>query len=683
MDIRGRANQLDASRAAISVGEAADRAIGGLQGQGEGAGIPIKRGDTAQASGGADARDNPRGGAWHAQEGGGIIDRRHIHLHRHGGGGLATGIVEGDHGEGFQGVGARAIGIGGWGPVGAEVGVDAIVAAANPGGGRIGGGADQQGAAGHRLHHKALHTATLVAVVGGSGEVGEGDGDLAVFLAASKGVNRAEGGGGVAGVEQHGAGQGRGQAVAEAQLQAGVAQGGHAVGPRLQLAVDLGRGALELDARGAAVAIGEAREQGHIGGICNREREGLGIAAIGIRIADREEAQAFARAGTDRTGPTAIGVVEHRIAHRQEANAGGSGGCGAAGAIIEAQAQAHRTGGRGLQGDGGIGQQGIDLVHAAGHQPTRAAVDRQGGTAAVATGGQASQAAVADRQGQLGAAAVISQIQIGHADRRAAHQALQAGGHAMAQACHHWGGGDAAEQGWIIDRRHVDRGAAQVLAAASRHQIKAQGVAAIAIAGGREAHQAIGAQVGVEIGDRALQGQLGAIAAADADAGAVAGAEAATGAGPLAHGQGERLQGHPGIGIGQHQIGQVQGRRAVFRGADRTGRSEAGGVVNRADGNGEAGAGRGIGQAAAVIGRDCDLAGRGVGGVGGVGVTHGQQGALEVGQAGGGIGGGLDQQGAGGGIKAGLEGARRGGQGQLVAHLAVADHHLQRLQAVI
>ena len=60
-------------------------------------------------------------------------------------------------------------------------------------------------------------------------------------------------------------------------------------------------------------------------------------------------------------------------------------------------------------------------------------------------------------------------------------------------------------------------------------------MAAIELAGWREAHQTIGLQVSVEIGDRALEGQLGAVAATNADARAITGAETATEGGPLAH----------------------------------------------------------------------------------------------------------------------------------------------------
>ena len=85
-----------------------------------------------------------------------------------------------------------------------------------------------------------------------------------------------------------------------------------------KLAIDLGGRAPELEARGLEVVISDGKQRGAWGWIADGEREGLGIAAIGIGIADREEAQALAKTGTDRVGRTAGGVVEHWIANRTE-----------------------------------------------------------------------------------------------------------------------------------------------------------------------------------------------------------------------------------------------------------------------------------------------------------------------------------------------------------------------------
>ena len=79
MDRRGRARQLDARRAAICVGEACNRAIGGLQGQGEVAVINIGQGQRAQARGGADAGVDGAGGG-NIRQGGAIIHRGHADI---------------------------------------------------------------------------------------------------------------------------------------------------------------------------------------------------------------------------------------------------------------------------------------------------------------------------------------------------------------------------------------------------------------------------------------------------------------------------------------------------------------------------------------------------------------------------------------------------------------------------
>ena len=83
------------------------------------------------------------------------------------------------------------------------------------------------------------------------------------------------------------------------------------------MGIDLGGGALELKARGRAVAIRDAREHGAAGWIADGEREDLGAAA-GVGIADREEAQAFAKTSSNRVSRTAGGVGENRITHRLE-----------------------------------------------------------------------------------------------------------------------------------------------------------------------------------------------------------------------------------------------------------------------------------------------------------------------------------------------------------------------------
>ena len=298
----------------------------------------------------------------------------------------------------------------------------------------------------------------------------------------------------------------------------------------LELGIDLRGCARELKARGRAVAVSHAVQRDASSWITDRQRQGLGFAA-GIGIGDREEAQAFAKTGRDRAGRTAGGVGENRITHRQERNSGGGGGTSAIGAIVQLQAQAHGTGIGGLQRDRRIGQQAIDLGQGARHQPVRGAVNRERGAATVRANAEAAEVGIVRSQEQPGGAAVLGQIGIGHADRLVADQALQAGDNAMAQARHGAEGWHTAEYGWIIHRRHRDRGAAEALAGAARSQTKAQRMVAIGIASGREGQQSTGLQIGIEITDRAHEGQLGAVAPRHRDAHAVAGAETAAGCG--------------------------------------------------------------------------------------------------------------------------------------------------------
>ena len=94
-----------------------------------------------------------------------------------------------------------------------------------------------------------------------------------------------------------------------------------------------------------------------------------------------------------------------------------------------------------MQGDRRIGQQGIDLGQGASHHPGTDNAEVERGTATVRTSAEATEVGVGRSQAQLGGAAVVGQIGIGHADRRGADQALQAGDDAMAQAGHFAGGG--------------------------------------------------------------------------------------------------------------------------------------------------------------------------------------------------------------------------------------------------
>ena len=168
-------------------------------------------------------------------------------------------------------------------------------------------------AASDRLDHKAFDAAALVGPIGDGRKIGEGDRQRLIFLGSAEGRNLGEGGGCIGGQEIGGAADQRCQAIAEAQLQAGAAQSRCLVAGSLELGIDLGGGAHELQARGLAVAIADAREHGVAGWIADGEREGLGAAA-GVGIADREEAQAFAKPGRDRAGRTAGGVGQNGIA---------------------------------------------------------------------------------------------------------------------------------------------------------------------------------------------------------------------------------------------------------------------------------------------------------------------------------------------------------------------------------
>ena len=272
------------------------------------------------------------------------------------------------------------------------------------------------------------------------------------------------------------------------------------------------------------------------------------------------------------------------------------------------------------------------------------------------TSAQACQAGVEHREVEIGASGtttigVLIHVQISHADRLVADQALQAGDNAMAQARHGAEGWHTAEYGGIIHRRHIDRGAAEVDAGGARSQIKAQPIIAIAIAGGGEAENATGLQVAIEGSNRAHQGQLGASAPRHADARATAGAEAAAGVRALAHRHRQRLGRIAAIGIGQQQGAQVERRRGVLRGGDRRRQvAEGGGVIAGGHRNAEAVRGRGVRQTAAVVGDHQELARRRVWGLGTVGVAHQPQGGLEVVQGGRGIGSGLDQQRTSGGV---------------------------------
>ena len=191
-----------------------------------------------------------------------------------------------------------------------------------------------------------------------------------------------------------------------------------------------------------------------------------------------------------------------------------------------------------MQRDCWSGQHRIDLRHRAIHQPACGAVDRECGAAGLSTSAQASQAGVGDGEGEIRAAGstsvgVLIDVQISHADRCIADQALQGCGNAMAQARHAASGWNTAEHRWIIHRRHVDRGASEALAATASTHGKAQCMAAIGIAGGREVQNSTGSQIVVEITNRALEAELSTVTAGDGDARAVAGAEAATGRGVL------------------------------------------------------------------------------------------------------------------------------------------------------
>ena len=201
------------------------------------------------------------------------------------------------------------------------------------------------------------------------------------------------------------------------------------------MGIDLRSRTRELKARGRAVAIREGKERGAGGWIADRQREGLGAAAIGIGIVDREEAEALAKTGTDRAGRTAGGVIQNWITDRTDDKSAchwSSLGAHDSGAIVQSQSHLDQTGGARLQRDRRIGQQGIELGQGAGHQPVRGTVDHERGAAAMGASAEASQAGVDHRQAQLGGGAVIGQIQIGHADWRCPNQALQACGHPVA-----------------------------------------------------------------------------------------------------------------------------------------------------------------------------------------------------------------------------------------------------------
>ena len=304
-----------------------------------------------------------------------------------------------------------------------------------------------------------------------------------------------------------------------------------------------------------------------------------------------------------------------------------------------------------MQCDRRIGQQTIDLSQRASHHPATSRADRERGAATVRTSAEAAEVGVGYSQAQLGGGAVVGQIGIGHADRHGADQALQACGHALAQAHHGADGWHTAEYGWIIHRRHGDRGTAEVQAGATCSQIKVQGIVAIGRAGGREVENSTGLQIAVESANRAHKGQLGAVAPRHGDTRAVAGAEAAAGGAALAHGERQRLQRLAAIEIGQHQGAQVERRRGVFRGGDRSWQvGEGGGVIDCGHRNGEAGRGSRVRKAAAVVGRHLDLTRRGVGGIGTVGKADRPQGGLEVGRGGRAVNGGLNQQRTTGGV---------------------------------
>ena len=103
------------------------------------------------------------------------------------------------------------------------------------------------------------------------------------------------------------------------------------------------------------------------------------------------------------------------------------------------------------------------------------------------------------------------------------------------------------------------------------------------------------------------------------------------------------MQSAAAIEIAQHQGAQVERRRGVFRGGDRSRQiGEGGGVIDPTHGERVGSRDDCIGEAAAVVRRDLDLARRGVGIIGTVGITHRPQGTLEVGRRWRGVGGGLD-----------------------------------------
>ena len=310
----------------------------------------------------------------------------------------------------------------------------------------------------------------------------------------------------------------------------------------MELGIDLGGRAFELHSWLSGIGITKANQLAVAGrsieaeGVGALGEEGIGAGEGSIGIADRKEAQTFAKTGRDRAGRIAGGVGENRITHRLELKTRSGEGSNRPRAIIDFESEKHCTRIDGLQGDRRIGQQVIDLGQGASHLPVVGrAEERERGAATVRANAEAAEVGVGRSQEQLGGGAVVGQIGIGHADRRGADQALQAGDDAMAQAYHGADDRYTAEHGRIIHRRHVDRGVAEVQAGAARSQIKAQAMVAIGLAGGGEVENATGLQIGIQGTDRAHQGQLGAAAPRNGDTRAITGAEAATEGAALAH----------------------------------------------------------------------------------------------------------------------------------------------------
>ena len=459
-----------------------------------------------------------------------VVHRRSGHLHLHRRGRQAAGVVLRLHGEGVE----RAVGVGQRRPEGAAVGVDHVVAAGGPVGGRGGVRANAQRAAGDRLHHERVDLPAGVGLVGRLAQGRKANGLLQVFLARQRRDHgeRGQRVGGYAAV---------GSRVAQGAVAERGAQGHGAVGQRAQAGlgqrgVDGGHAARDLHARERVVLVDQLADLG-VGGL-QRQAQGLARVGVGhahkVQVLGHPSGQARGRGAGQRGRAVGVDGVCQQVAAGDRR-----------GGITDRDRDASGAGCGG--GEGGLGQRGVDRLG-------RAAQLHAGLQKVIVH--QPAQRAVAGHQGELQGAAV----DVAHREIVQRESVAQLG-RAVAGA-----GGQALQQRRVVHRFHVDQHRARVQRRCGAvGQAQAQRHRAMGVGVGCKAHVGRGVEVGVDAVQRTAEHQLVGARAAHRHAGAIGGRECA---GVHLQGQSQRLRVGQGVGVAHRDGRQVDRGGHVFRGRE-------------------------------------------------------------------------------------------------------------------